>query len=222
MANPPSLERLRSILFQGRPEKAVAMLQQLDPADSAEALTALPFPEQQNIFRKFSLDFAARLVEVLPYYHAYVLLHSRPKEELTGIIDRMNPGARLAFFDELPEEAFQHLMGELSEKQFAPPQPEPAPAAAVETVEVEAPPTEPPIIEARQIEKSFQRPDGGQVKSSLPPTLRSSPARSSLSSDRRAPASRRCCVSFPGSRSHRPARSSGTERRSQTRCRTSR
>jgi NitT/TauT family transport system ATP-binding protein len=143
------------------------MLQLLDPADAAESLRTLPFEEQQNLFRKFSIAFGSRLVEVLPYYEAYVLLHSRPHDEANAIIDGMNPGARLSFFEELPEEAFQHLMGELAEKQFAEPEVEPAPEA-----EAAGPaPTEPPIIEARQIEKSFQRPDGGKVQVIAPTDL---------------------------------------------------
>jgi ABC-type glutathione transport system ATPase component len=143
------------------------MLQLLDPADAAESLRTLPFEEQQNLFRKFSIAFASRLVEVLPYYEAYVLLHSRPHDEANAIIDGMNPGARLSFFEELPEEAFQHLMGELAEKQFAEPEVETAPE-----VEAAGPaPTEPPIIEARQIEKSFQRPDGGKVQVIAPTDL---------------------------------------------------
>ncbi|HEV2444862.1 MAG TPA: AAA-associated domain-containing protein [Candidatus Sulfopaludibacter sp.] len=148
------------------------MLQQLEPADAAESLRVLSFEDQQAVFRKFSLDFAARLVEVLPYYEAYVLLHSRPRDELNAIIDRMNPGTRLSFFDELPEEAFQHLMSELAEKQFVEAGPDAPPYAEPEAAEeVAAPPVEAPIIEARQIQKLFERPDGGQVQVIAPTDL---------------------------------------------------
>ena len=59
MTTPPTLARLRTLLAQGRRDKAVAMLQQLDPADTAALLDDLPFEEQQNLFRKLSLDYAA-------------------------------------------------------------------------------------------------------------------------------------------------------------------
>lgn len=148
------------------------MLQQLDPADAAESLRPLPFEDQQALFRKFQVAFAARVVEVLPYYQAYVLLHSRPHDELNAIVDAMNPGARLSFFDELPEEAFQHLMGELAEKPFAAPAPlEAAPAPEIEAEEGAAPPPETAIVEGRQIEKRFQRPDGGAVQVIAPTDL---------------------------------------------------
>ena len=171
LPTPPSIARLRSILLQRRPQKAAALLQPSDPADAADLLQNLSFEDQQEVFRAFSVDFAARLIEVLPYYHAYVLLHSRPHDELIAIVDRMNAGARLSFFDELPEEAFQHLMGELAEPQFAPAQTEPAAAPEAEVAEEEAPAPEPPIIEARQIEKSFERPSGGQVQVIAPTNL---------------------------------------------------
>jgi NitT/TauT family transport system ATP-binding protein len=148
------------------------MLTLLSPADAAESLRGLSFEDQQTLFRKFPVDFAARVIEATPYYHAYVLLHSRPHDELIAIIDRMSPGARLSFFDELPEEAFQHLMSELAEKQFAEPEVEAPPAAEVETAEEPAAPArELPIIVARQIEKNFQRPQGGQVQVIAPTDL---------------------------------------------------
>ena len=148
------------------------MLQQLEPADAAESLRTLPFEDQQALFRKFQINFAARVVEVLPYYQAYVLLHSRPHDELNAIVDAMNPGARLSFFDELPEEAFQHLMSELAEKPFAAATAEAAPTPEIESAEeVAAPPPEAAIIEARGIEKRFERPDGGSVQVIAPTDL---------------------------------------------------
>jgi len=107
----------------------------------------------------------------LPYYHAYVLLHSRPIEEMAAIVDKMSPGQRLQFFDELPEETWQRLMDELAKAQ-----PEQASRARGVAVE-EAPPARreaapaKPIIEARGIEKSFERPDGGQMQVIAPTDL---------------------------------------------------
>ncbi len=164
---PPPTDRLRAALSQGHWEQAVEILERMSPPDAAELMMTLPFEEQQTLFRKFSVSFAAALTGVFPYYHAYVLLHSRSKEELVAIVDLMNPGERLHFFDELPEEAWQHLMDELAEKDkeelAAPPEEQHAPAAA--------PPAEPPIIEARGIEKVFTRPGGGQVQVIAPTDL---------------------------------------------------
>ena len=165
----PAAKKLQAILAQGRWDQALATLQRLDPPASADLLMAVPYEQQQVLFRKSPVDFAARLAEVLPYYHAYVLLHSRPVEEMKAIVDQMRPAERLQFFDELPEEAWERLMNELAEKAAAPP----SPAGALLPVE-EAPvavPAVEPIIEARGIQKSFERPDGGQSQVIAPTDL---------------------------------------------------
>jgi len=161
--NPAISEKLRASVAQGKWDQALAMVERLDPAAAAELLMRLPFEQQQVLFRKMSLDFAAALVARLPYYHAYVLLHSRPVEEMSAVIDRMQPGERLQFFDELPEEAWQRLMDELAQTQ-PPSAPRGQGAVVEEPVAVgrAAVPVE-PIIEARGIEKSFERPDGGRM-----------------------------------------------------------
>jgi len=140
-------ERIRALLSQDRWEQAIAILRPLDPDTVAELVQALPFEEQQALFRRMPVDFAAKLVPAFPYYHAYLLLHSRPLAEMTAIIGQMRALERMQFFDELPEETWQHLMDELAAKETAPAieaaEPEPTPAA------------EPPIIEAKGVEKIF-------------------------------------------------------------------
>ena len=164
--NPPTAEKLRQIISQGRSEHAVALLEKLDLTAAAELVMKVPFEEQQLLFRALPIDFAATLLPHFPYYHAYVLLHSRPVDEMSAIVDRVNPGDRIGFFDELPEEAWQRLMDELSGKQpVQPPHQEAvAPAVALKApVAQPAPPAE-PIVEARRIEKSFEQPDGRRIQ----------------------------------------------------------
>ena len=156
------LEKLRTMISQQNWEQALGVLRPLDPGDAARLLMAIPFEEQQELFRRLPVDFAARLAAVLPYYHTYVLLHSRPGPEMNAIVERMNPGERLQFFDELPEETWQRLMDELSGQHPA--------EGVAEVVEHAAPPTE-PIIQAHQVEKRFKRPDGGDVQVIAPTDL---------------------------------------------------
>ena len=166
--NLPLAEKLRASLAQGNWDPATGLLQRMNPADAADVLMSLPFEHQQALFRRLTVDLAATLIAALPYYHAYVLLHSRPIDEMNAIVDRMSPGQRLQFFDELPEEAWQRLTDELATAEHE----QVSSAAAVE----EAPaagreaPVE-PIIEARGIEKSFERPDGGQMQVIAPTDL---------------------------------------------------
>jgi NitT/TauT family transport system ATP-binding protein len=162
--NPPSTDKLRSILARGGSDKAADLLQRLDPAVAADALLDMPFEDQRAIFSRMPVPFAAKLVGEFPYYLAYVLLHSRPQAELVAIVDQMDSDDRMQFIEELPEEAWTRLMDELAGKQPA------APAAVVETAAAPAPARE-PIIEARGIEKSFERPDGAPIQVIAPTDL---------------------------------------------------
>ena len=107
---PPLAERLEKIVAQGRFDRALALLERLDPTKAASLLMAIPFSEQQKLFGALPVPLAARLAGQFPYYHAYVLLQSRPVKELRLIIDEMLPGERMQFLDELPEEAWQPIM----------------------------------------------------------------------------------------------------------------
>lgn len=165
--NPPTVDKLRATLSQGNWERAIAMLQKVDPSVAADAFQSMPFAEQQALFRQLPIDFAAVLTAAFPYYHAYVLLHSRPVEELTAIVNRMNPSDRIQFVDQLPEEAWQHLMDELRA----------APGTGGSAAVVAPAPVVPavraaePIIQARRIEKRFERPDGPPIQVIAPTDL---------------------------------------------------
>jgi NitT/TauT family transport system ATP-binding protein len=162
--NPPSTDKLRSILARGGADKAADLLQRLDPAVAADAILDLPFEDQSAIFRKIPIPIAAKLVAEFPYYLAYVLLHSRPQAELVAIVDQMDSDDRMQFIEELPEEAWKRLMDELAGKVPASPEAEIAEApTAAEAAE--------PIIVARGIEKSFERPDGPPIQVIAPTDL---------------------------------------------------
>jgi NitT/TauT family transport system ATP-binding protein len=162
--NPPSTDKLRSILARGGWEKAADLLQRLDPAVAADALLDAPFEEQRTVFGSLPIPFAAKLVAEFPYYHAYVLLHSRPLSEMVAIVDHMDSDDRMQFIEELPGEAYRRLMEELAGKEPA------APAVPAEAAPTVAPAVE-PIIEARAIEKSFERPDGPPIQVIAPTDL---------------------------------------------------
>jgi len=147
------------------------LIERLDPNVAADLFLSLPFEDQKILFRRLSFEFAARLAPIFPYFHTFVLLHTRPRTELAAIVDKMQPAERLMFFDELPEQAWEQLMEEISGGA-----PESAAASAEEARPIvsEAPPA-PPIIEARSIEKVFERPGGGRVQVIAPTDLRLEP-----------------------------------------------
>jgi NitT/TauT family transport system ATP-binding protein len=156
---------LRNALSQERWDEAEELLRNSDTAQAAAALGELPFEQQQQLFRHLPLDLASVIVPHLPYYDQYVLLHSRSKEQMRAIVDLMSPDARLRFLDELPEEAWQRLMDELSD---VPPVQISEVPRALPKVERQLEPrrekTREPIIEARRVEKSYSQPDGKQIQ----------------------------------------------------------
>jgi len=167
-------EKLQASLSQGRSEEAVALLTRVAPPVAADSLMRLPFEQQQTVFRSLPVEVAATLVSRFPYYHSYVLLHSRPLSELREIVDKMDPDDRIQFFDELPGEAWQRLMDELSGEQIGEREEAETGAIVAEPVApLVAPPTAAvePIIAALQVEKSYSQPDGRQIQVIAPTDL---------------------------------------------------
>jgi NitT/TauT family transport system ATP-binding protein len=149
------------MLDRGDFDRAIALLKRLDPVVAADVFLTLPEQDQGLLFRKTPVDVAAALTGSLPYFDAFVLLVSRPPYEISAIVDAMKNGDRMQFLEELPEEAWLELSELLA-------QVEPTPTEAA------APSAEPArgvIIEAREIEKSFEHPDGGRVQVIAPTSL---------------------------------------------------
>ena len=156
--SPTDTEQIRRAIAAGRWQAAVEQLKAMGPRAAADLLVQLPFEEQQALFRRLPADIAAPLIPIFPYFHAYVLLHSKPVEEMRKAVEQMNQAELDHFLDALPEEAWQHLMQELQTGAHLEP-------GAVEEREKIAARAEalPPIIEARQVEKSFTQPDGRSI-----------------------------------------------------------
>ena len=162
MPSPPA-DKFRTLLSREDWDQLVALLPRLDPSVAADLFLEIPVEQREMLFRRLPIDLAARLAELLPYYDTYVLLHSRSSQDLIAIVDRMNPGERVRFFEELPEASWQILMDEL------------APADSAATVAAPSifralPPID-AIVQVRRVEKSFQRADGGLVQVIAPTDL---------------------------------------------------
>jgi NitT/TauT family transport system ATP-binding protein len=175
--NLQAAEKLRESLAQGQRQEAALCLQQFPAAVAADLLMKMPYEQQQILFRVLSTDFAAELIPHFPYYHSYVLLHCRPAGEMRSIVDKIGAADRIRFLDELPEEAWQRLMDELSAQpaeapaaeEVAPKLEVPVPAVAPRPAVRPAPAES--ILEAKAIEKSFLQPDGRSVQVIAPTDL---------------------------------------------------
>ena len=112
--NSQETQKLRNLLTRRQWAPLIEQLQKLGPTAAADFFMTVPYDEQRALFHAMPIELAASLIVHLPYYHAYVLLHSRPSQDMRNIIDAMSPGERNHFLDALPEEAWQCLMDELA------------------------------------------------------------------------------------------------------------
>ena len=162
---PEPTQQLRDLLAHARWNAAIELLRHHSPEEASKAVMALPFDQQRLLFRRLPINLAATLIGQFPYFHAYAVLYSLSAPQIAAIISAMEPGERYQFLDALPEEAWQTVMRTLEDAHL-----EPAPAAAnpaeVEEEPASAPPhvESVPIIEARQIEKYFQQPEGREIQ----------------------------------------------------------
>jgi NitT/TauT family transport system ATP-binding protein len=156
---------LQSLLKLRQWKPVIAQMRTMSARDAADFLMTAPFEDQRGLFGQMPVELAASLIVHLPYYHAYVTLHSRPLQEMHEIVNAMDPAEREHFLDALPEEAWQCLMDELVAAGSGAPYCAVAPAETSQPTTQFAPAiTEEPIIEARQIEKSYTQPDGRQIQ----------------------------------------------------------
>ena len=160
----PLTDQLHALIVQEQWNEAVSLLKSVSSAPGLFA--GLSDEEQQAIFRQLPVDLAAQLLGGFPYYHQYFLLHSRSTADRNRILDQMDPNERMQFLDELPEEAWRHLVEEGEElvAELAAPKKPTAPIP----FKPAQPPAEAkpalPIIEGQSIEKYFDQPDGGRVQ----------------------------------------------------------
>jgi len=156
----PTVDQIRDEIRAARWEAAAQRLRGLTPHAAADLLMAAPFDEQQALFRQLPVDLAASLIGSFPYFHAYVLLHSRPVQDMRLIVDRMSQGELDHFLDALPEEAWAHLMRELDTGTHF----ERGVIAVEEARKPSAAPAVEPIIQALQVSKTFRQPDGRDIE----------------------------------------------------------
>ncbi|MBV9624365.1 MAG: AAA-associated domain-containing protein [Acidobacteria bacterium] len=174
---------LRDSIEAAQWSAAISFLGALEATSAALELAKLSSEQQQILFRHLPLDLAAAILPHFRYYDQYVLLHSLPVSEMRILVDKLSPGDRMSFFDELPEEAWQRLMDELSGAAVKDNGTNGAPtdlfAGAAAPTRPEARTADPPeqatvleaIIEAHQLEKRYQLPDGKEVQVIAPMDL---------------------------------------------------
>lgn len=99
----PKVEDLHSIVSQGRLDRIIGILGRLAPEVAADAFLSLPYEDQEALFHRLPATLVAKLTPLFPYYHAFVLLHTLPRQEMVGIFEKTNTIERTNFIEELPE-----------------------------------------------------------------------------------------------------------------------
>lgn len=183
---------IKELVSQDRWSEIASGLRSMAPAEAATVISELGDEEQQVLFRELPLELAASVLAHFPYYHQYVLLHTRTPVEMRAILDEMPDMERMQLLDALPEEAWEQLEEEIGELRrtadrqpaaSAPTAAQPVPKERLPIVQpIAAPQGSPPavrpitespvplveeeeaIIEAHGLEKSFLQPDGHNVQ----------------------------------------------------------
>jgi len=147
---------------------ATSFLHAVAPVDAAQEIEKLAPEQQKELFGHLPVELAATILPQFKYYDQYVLLHALPLTAMRAVVDRLPPNDRMRFFDELPEEAWKRLTDELSAVpgvESGDVVPSKVAALAPPFIPAEA------IIEARQIQKRFQQPDGNEIQVIAPMDL---------------------------------------------------
>jgi magnesium transporter len=102
-------------------EKQLGILKEIlsdwTPADIAELLAELSEKERVIIFRLLSNELAADTFEYMDLDTQMELLKSMGREEVTEILNEMDPDDRTALFEDLPSAAAKQLIQLLSPEE---------------------------------------------------------------------------------------------------------
>jgi magnesium transporter len=110
-----ALDRVRAALEAGNVEDAVAVLNDLHPADRAEAFSDLPKDEQEEILPRLDPEEAAELLEELEEEEAAEAAASLPAAALADVLDEMEPDAAADILGDLPKEQAESTLAQMEE-----------------------------------------------------------------------------------------------------------
>jgi ABC-type glutathione transport system ATPase component len=147
-----SIDKFRALVSKEKWDQLIPVLLRLDPSVAADVFMDIPAAQQDQLFRRLPIEFAAKLAEILPCYDVYVLLHTRSSLDRTAIVDHIRPADRLRLSEELPDDSWQILLNR------------PVAGNDCNSAKPESSISTGPVIEGRRIEKSFRSPEGGRVQ----------------------------------------------------------
>jgi NitT/TauT family transport system ATP-binding protein len=157
-------QKPRGHMTNPRWDAVIERLHHQKPAEAAEEILTLPFEQQRQLFRRIPAQVAAAFIAHFPYFHAFVLLYALPPAAIAAIVNAMSSVDREEFLDALPEESWHSLINTVQEVNLTgEDQTAAAPQIGEEATRLPQEELQ-PIIEARQISKSYQQPEGREIQ----------------------------------------------------------
>ncbi len=109
------IDRVQSLLQEGRTEDAAALLEGLRPADLAEVFAELDEDQQALLLQHLDPGVSADVLEELNDEEAAELAEELPDDMLTAIVDEMEPDEAADLLREMPEERRQRILADLED-----------------------------------------------------------------------------------------------------------
>jgi hypothetical protein len=63
-----SIDKFRTLVSKEKWDQLIPVLLRLDPSVAASIFMDIPVAQQDELFRRLPIEFAAKLAEILPYY----------------------------------------------------------------------------------------------------------------------------------------------------------
>ena len=107
-------KELREIIHQQNWQLLRDRLRELNPADVADLIIALPAEEEPFVFRVLSKEQAAEVFSYLPPPHQEELIAALTNEQVRSVLQSMRPDDRTRLLEEMPAEVTRRLLTTLS------------------------------------------------------------------------------------------------------------
>ncbi|MBN2325792.1 MAG: magnesium transporter [Candidatus Omnitrophica bacterium] len=104
------LPDIEAMLAQKNYKELREALIELDPVDIAETINTLTAEERAIVFRILPRNFSADVFEYLPFDEQEELMHSLGREQVSALLNDMDPDDRTQLLEELPGKVTKRVM----------------------------------------------------------------------------------------------------------------
>ena len=112
-----TLDEIRVALEQNEIDQALAAIDQLRPADLAEAFSDLPDEDQQSLIPQLDVDTAADILEELEDDQAAEFAETLPTDLLADLLDAMEPDEAADVLGDLPPDRAASAIAEMEDAE---------------------------------------------------------------------------------------------------------